>query len=101
MVAGVQYQPHKELQLAGNEKYWANLDMLIETLTPKRVLELTPEALRSVGLSKQKAAYVVDLATHFHEGRLEGLENMSDDELRYACRFTCVAQALLMCEKRG
>ena len=35
--------------------------------TSKRVLALTDEGLRSVGLSRQKVAYIQDLARHFQE----------------------------------
>ena len=34
-----------------------------EPLTPEGILKLTDEQLRSVGLSKQKSAYLKDLAT--------------------------------------
>lgn len=51
--------------------------------TPEELLDTTDEALRAAGLSRQKAAYLKDLAAHFLDGRLvdEDLPKLSDDEL--------------------
>jgi len=38
--------------------------------TPGRVLQLSDQCLRSVGLSRQKAVYIRDLALHFADGRI-------------------------------
>lgn len=38
--------------------------------TPERVLDTPDESLRAVGLSRQKVAYMRDLATHIQDGRL-------------------------------
>ena len=37
MVAGVEYKQIKGVEAAGNDKYWSNIDVLMENLTPKRV----------------------------------------------------------------
>src|SRR6266566_7195393 len=42
-----------------------------EPLTPEGILKLSYEQLRSVGLSKQKSAYLRDLASKTHEGKLD------------------------------
>src|SRR5450755_4119672 len=54
-----------------------------DPLTPQGVLKLTPEQMRAVGLSKQKAAYLRDLAEHTHRGVLnfEQLPDLSDDDV--------------------
>jgi DNA-3-methyladenine glycosylase II len=54
-----------------------------EPLTPEGILKLTDEQLRSVGLSKQKSAYLKDLAAKTAAGLLEfsKLDTMSDDEV--------------------
>jgi len=39
--------------------------------TPARVLATLPEALRAVGLSRQKTAYLRDLSRHFEERRIQ------------------------------
>ena len=54
--------------------------------TPKRVLEFLdsdPQAIRAVGLSRQKAVYLRDLANHFVDGRIptRKLCRMSDEEV--------------------
>jgi DNA-3-methyladenine glycosylase II len=51
--------------------------------TPEDFLQGDPDALRSAGLSRQKLAYLRDLAAHFADGRLRAqrLARMPDDEL--------------------
>jgi 3-methyladenine DNA glycosylase/8-oxoguanine DNA glycosylase len=52
-------------------------------LTPEGILKLTPEQMRSVGLSKQKSSYLLDMAERAHRGELDftRLSEMSDDEV--------------------
>jgi DNA-3-methyladenine glycosylase II len=54
-----------------------------EPLTPEGILKLTDEQLRSVGLSKQKSAYLKDLAAKTAAGLLEfsRLGEMPDHEV--------------------
>src|SRR5690348_15421500 len=54
-----------------------------EPLTPEGILKLTDEQLRSVGLSKQKSAYLKDLATKTASGMLDfaRLPKLSDDDV--------------------
>src|SRR3954467_8607880 len=51
-------------------------------LTPEGILNLSQEQLRTVGLSKQKSAYLKDLAEKTAAGLLDfsGLRHFSDDE---------------------
>jgi len=54
-----------------------------DPLTPKGILKLTPEKMRSVGLSKQKTSYLFDMAERAHRGELNfsRLSEMSDDQV--------------------
>ena len=54
-----------------------------DPLTPKGILNLTPEQMRSVGLSKQKTSYLFDMAERAHRGELDFscLSEMSDDQV--------------------
>jgi DNA-3-methyladenine glycosylase II len=54
-----------------------------DPLTPEGILKLSDEQLRGVGLSKQKSAYLKDLAMKTHDGLLNfaGLPDMSDDDV--------------------
>jgi DNA-3-methyladenine glycosylase II len=54
-----------------------------EPLTPGGILKLTDEQLRNVGLSKQKSAYLKDLAAKTASGALDFslLPELSDDEV--------------------
>lgn len=50
---------------------------------PELVLAMSDEQLRSAGLSRQKMAYIRDLATHFVDGRLplRNFPQMCDEEI--------------------
>jgi DNA-3-methyladenine glycosylase II len=52
-------------------------------VTPQAVLAATPETLRAAGLSGNKAAAIVDLATKASDGTvpLQDLDGLSDDEI--------------------
>lgn len=52
-------------------------------LTPQAILKLKSEKLRAIGLSKQKAAYIRDLAEQTHRGSVtfENLHSLTDDEV--------------------
>src|SRR6266568_5005412 len=54
-----------------------------EPLTPEGILKLTPEQMRSVGLSKQKSSYLFDMSERADRGELDfsRLSEMSDDEV--------------------
>ncbi|CAL5223874.1 g6464 [Coccomyxa viridis] len=55
----------------------------IEQLEPAAVLELSGQDLLACGLSRQKLAYITDLAQRFHSGTLETktIVAMGDEEL--------------------
>lgn len=50
---------------------------------PRAVARMDVRRLRSVGLSKQKAAYIRDLAEHVHTGRLplDGIHELPDERV--------------------
>src|SRR5579863_1190586 len=54
-----------------------------DPLTPQVILRLSPAQMRSVGLSKQKASYLFDMAERAHRGELDfsRLHRMSDAEV--------------------
>lgn len=54
-----------------------------DPLTPEGILKLTDAQLRSVGLSKQKSAYLKDLAAKTRDGQLDfsKLPALTDEEL--------------------
>ena len=52
-------------------------------LTPEAILKLKPAKLRAIGLSKQKSAYILDLARRTREGSVvfETIHQLSDNEV--------------------
>lgn len=55
-----------------------------EEMSPEDVLRFDVDELRSVGLSRQKGTYILNIASRFHELGLEpeGLHALSDDDVR-------------------
>jgi DNA-3-methyladenine glycosylase II len=55
-------------------------------LEPGSVLRLTPAGMRSIGLSKQKIAYIRDIASHTQAGvtNFEAMRRMKDDDVMQA-----------------
>ena len=58
-------------------------DLAGEPLTPEGILKLSDEQMRGVGMSKQKSAYLKDLAAKTAAGKLDfaRLPELSDDEV--------------------
>jgi DNA-3-methyladenine glycosylase II len=61
-----------------------------EQMTPEGILSLRPERMRRLGLSRQKTAYIRDLARHTVKGKLEFplLPELPDEEV--IARLTAV-----------
>jgi 3-methyladenine DNA glycosylase/8-oxoguanine DNA glycosylase len=49
--------------------------------TPAEILATPDEALRAAGLSRQKTAYIKDLAAHDLNGAIDRLHELSDDDV--------------------
>ena len=54
-----------------------------DPVIPEGILKLTPEQMRTVGLSKQKSSYLFDMADRAHRGELDfsRVLTMSEDEV--------------------
>src|SRR3954447_2402129 len=52
-------------------------------VTPQSILKLTPARMREIGLSRQKSAYILDLAKHTDQGTVvfETIGELSDEEV--------------------
>jgi DNA-3-methyladenine glycosylase II len=64
---------------------WKRLERLVpgRRLTPRALLALDASSLRAAGLSRQKAAYLRDLAQRFRDGTLDArrLRRLGDDQV--------------------
>jgi DNA-3-methyladenine glycosylase II len=64
---------------------WARLEAAIDPVTPERLAMLSPEDLRALGLSRQKAAYALGLAEAVASGALDlARVHAADDEAAIA-----------------
>ena len=52
-------------------------------ITPESILKLRPARLRKIGLSRQKSAYIADLARHTHSGSVvfDTIHELTDEEV--------------------
>ena len=74
----------QQVSLVSARSMLKRLKSNIEPFTPERFIELREEFLRSLGLTRQKSHYCVQLACAFTEGRLNKVSRMSDEEAQAA-----------------
>lgn len=75
---------HQQVSMAAARTIQGRVVKLLGgTITPRRVLNRSPEALRGAGLSRAKAAYVLDLADKTLRGdvEFERFPSMPDEEI--------------------
>jgi len=74
----------QQVSLKSAKAMLLRLQGLIAPFTPERFLELGDAHLRSLGVTRQKSAYLIDLSTSILNGDLSftKLARMSDDEAR-------------------
>lgn len=61
----------QQISVKAADRIWTRFEGLTGRVVPERVGELAPDALAACGLSRRKAEYLVDLAGHFADGRIE------------------------------
>lgn len=76
----------QQVSLKSAKSMLVRLQSAIEPFTPERFLVLGDAHLRSLGVTRQKSAYLIDLSTSIVNGDLSfpKLARMSDDEVRLA-----------------
>lgn len=66
------------------------LDACGQELTPEQILKLTPQRMKSLGFSRQKTAYIRDLARHVRDGKLDFAALRAMDDEAVIARLTDV-----------
>jgi DNA-3-methyladenine glycosylase II len=68
---------------AASTIYQRLLDAAGGVVTPESILKLRAAKLRKIGLSRQKSAYIADLARHTHAGSIvfDTIHQLSDDQV--------------------
>lgn len=61
----------QQISVKAAESVWQKLMARVETMAPEAVAAHDEDALRTCGLSRQKALYLISLAGHFTDGSLE------------------------------
>jgi DNA-3-methyladenine glycosylase II len=76
----------QQVSLKSAKSMLMRIEAAIQPFEPERFLELGESYLRSLGVTRQKSAYVIDLATSIVSGELSfaRLARMSDDDARLA-----------------
>jgi len=76
----------QQVSLKSAKAMLVRLQGVIEPFTPERFVELGYDYFRSLGVTRQKSAYLIDLSTSIVNGQLSftKLGRMSDDEARLA-----------------
>lgn len=72
----------QQISVKAAQSVWDKFAALTRRMTPAGVLKLNIDDMRAAGLSARKVEYLVDLALHFHDGRLNPRQwRTMDDEL--------------------
>ena len=76
----------QQVSLKSARSMLTRLEAAIQPFTPLRFLELGDTYLRSLGVTRQKSAYLIDLSMSIVDGELSftKLSRMTDDEARIA-----------------
>ena len=76
----------QQVSLKSAKSMLVRLESAIEPFTPERFVGLGDAHLRGLGVTRQKAAYLIDLSTSIVNGELNftKLAHLSDDEVRVA-----------------
>ena len=74
----------QQVSLVSARSMFERLKSNIEPFTPERFIESGEAFLRSLGVTRQKAHYGIQVAEAFAEGRLNGISSMSDDDAHAA-----------------
>ncbi|MEO8104126.1 MAG: DNA-3-methyladenine glycosylase [Betaproteobacteria bacterium] len=61
----------QQISVKAAQSVWNKTVDVVGRITPKNMLAVTPEQLRGAGNSRQKIAYMQDLAAHFADGRIK------------------------------
>jgi DNA-3-methyladenine glycosylase II len=72
----------QQISVKAADSIWARFAAQAGTVSPARIAAFDPEQLAACGLSRRKAEYLVDLAGHFADGRVEPARwKQMDDEV--------------------
>lgn len=73
----------QQISVKAAQSVWNRTEEVVGKITPQNMLAATPEALRSAGNSRQKIAYMQDLAAHFADGRIKPRrwKDMDDEDV--------------------
>ncbi|MCE2989697.1 MAG: DNA-3-methyladenine glycosylase family protein [Burkholderiales bacterium] len=73
----------QQISVKAAQSVWDRTVLTVGTVEPMSFLDLDDETLRACGLSRSKVVYLKDLATHFHEKRLNPRRwpRMTDDAI--------------------
>jgi DNA-3-methyladenine glycosylase II len=74
----------QQVSLVSARSMFERLKSNIEPFTPERFIESGEAFLRSLGVTRQKAHYCVQVAQAFVDGRLNGIGRMSDENAHAA-----------------
>ncbi|SIQ66668.1 DNA-3-methyladenine glycosylase II [Alkalispirochaeta americana] len=73
----------QQISVAAAQSIWGRLKLAAPEISPSTVLELGPDELRAIGLSRQKVLYIQGIARAFSTGDVTPRlwQNMSDEEI--------------------
>lgn len=61
----------QQISVKAADSIWARFEALANTVVPERIAAIDPDSLAACGLSRRKAEYLIDLAGHFIDERIQ------------------------------
>lgn len=61
----------QQISVKAAQTVWERFALLPKKMTPSSVLKLKLDDMRAAGLSSRKVEYLIDLALHFNDGRID------------------------------
>lgn len=80
----------QQISVKAADSVWGRLSTRLLRVNPRQVVACAAEDLRACGLSGQKAAYLIDLATHFQSRRLQPRRWQTMDDEAVIAELTAV-----------
>ena len=73
----------QQISVKAAQSVWNKFSLLVENVTPQKVLAKKRPQLRACGLSDRKVEYIADLAQHFADGKIHvhRWPGMGDEEI--------------------
>lgn len=80
----------QQISVKAADSIWGRFEALVNTVAPERIAATDPDALAACGLSRRKVEYLIDLAGHFIDERIQPARWKTQDDETVIAELTDV-----------